>query len=276
MDNIFQWLNSNQGIVAVVAIVISVLVAVWIYKKQSKQPNGDRINDNKSSPFIKAGGSISAGGNISVGNHQTVVHGAHQPIPEFHLQLYGNGTKLSFDGHVEKKTDITLVIEFIEINGIKTDINRPFTKLTHLNDLNHDPALFKLKAPSISIKARYRTLAGEKFDYIVDAEQEPRVAGGFNIKIINSPTIKLVTILAKEELELVEEARKNDGQIYHMSVAQIPGGWIRVGKIDFHFEDNFNRTQSYIKALQKLVKLGYVEHQSGILYILSANSVDLD
>lgn len=196
-----QWLNDNQGIIAVAAIVIGAFVALWIYKRQSKQLIGDRIQGNNASPFIKAGGNINAGGNISIGNHQTTIHGVRQSIPEFHLQLYGNGAKLSFDGHAEKKTDITLVIEFIEINGVRTYINRQFTKLTHLNGLNHDPSLFQAVTPSISIKVRYRTLTGETFDYIVDAEQQSRADGKFNITIVHAPSIKPVTVLSKEELE---------------------------------------------------------------------------
>jgi len=99
-----QWLNENQGIIAIIAIVVTAFISIWIYKKQSTAPRDKSVHHNQSSPFIKAGGDISAGRDIAVGNHKTRIQNPLQSIPETHLQLNGNATR-SLEGHIEKKSD---------------------------------------------------------------------------------------------------------------------------------------------------------------------------
>ncbi len=190
-------------------------------------------------------------------------------VPEFHLHLNGKAATHSFEGHVEKNSDKTLVINFIEIGGVRTTIDRQFTKLTHLDNLRTDESVFSKKQPNIKITVNFRTLDGKVYEYRVNAEQQPLAVGGFNVIINESAVISPVAKLSAQEEELISEAKKSGGHIYYMSVDAIPSGWIRIGKKDYHFHDNYIQTNLYIKAFKNLEKLGYVEHVSGRLYVLS-------
>ena len=91
MNNILKYLNENPGVGIVIA-VIAVLITVigWFIKKRQKSVY-------KNSPHITAGGDISSGENIVVGNSNVV---GTEGIPEFHLHLYGAGSKRKIEGHI--------------------------------------------------------------------------------------------------------------------------------------------------------------------------------
>ena len=114
MDKILEYLNENPGVeVIIAAIAVLVTVLGWFIKKKQK-------SIYKNSPHITAGGHISSGGNIVVGNSNVV---EATSIPEFHLHLYGAGSKRKIEGHVEKKDSRTLIVESVEIDDFE---NRKF------------------------------------------------------------------------------------------------------------------------------------------------------
>ncbi len=154
----------------------------WFIKKKQK-------SIYKNSSHITAGGDISSGGDIIVGN-SNVVEATN--IPEFHLHLYGAGSKRKIEGHVEKKSSETLVVESVDIDGSLTTMNQQFTKLTYLKNLNHSDLLFTTKKQNLDVKVVYRTLDGKRFEYSQEMSQEKRADNLFNISLTGSPTIRRV------------------------------------------------------------------------------------
>lgn len=197
MTYLFSSFLSNPWTIGIgVTVTGGLIVGLILYYifgigKDSK-PVAENVSHNRSSPFIKAGGSISAGGDIIVGNHE-INTSAGRPIPEFHLQLYGSGANLSFEGHIEKKSSITLVVLYIEIDGVKTEVNQPFTKLVHLKDLRFDQSIFKHKKSNISVKVYYKKLTDGLFEYSQTAKQELRADKRFNIALVGAPKIKQIS-----------------------------------------------------------------------------------
>ncbi|MBU0498390.1 MAG: hypothetical protein KKG04_10630, partial [Candidatus Thermoplasmatota archaeon] len=255
INTIIQWLNANQGLLAVLGIVIAAVISIWIFQKQSTGNGNQGIHHNIASPFIKAGGDISAGGNISIGN-DTIIQSPSQNIPEIHLHLHGDETR-SLEGHIENKSGRTLVAEYIEIDGTKTIINNQFTKLVPLKNLNFDHTIFRKEKTDIQVTVRYRTLTGDAFEYSDKGRQQYRRGDGkYNVGLVGSPVIRKVNSLSSEMRELLERARGENGQIYHITVDQHPSGWIRVGKTDYYFEDDYEKTQLYVAALHDLIDQG--------------------
>lgn len=80
--------------------------------------------------------------------------------------------------------------------------------------------------------------------------------------------------LTQEEKNLLKAAR--DGKDRMQGVfAQMPGDMdtfphIRAGDTDFDFDDP-RKTAKYRQAFANLIKRGYVEHQGGIVFILTAD-----
>lgn len=183
MDKILEYLNENPGVgVIIAAIAVLVTVLGWFIKKKQK-------SIYKNSPHITAGGHISSGGNIVVGNSNVV---EATSIPEFHLHLYGAGSKRRIEGHVEKKDSRTLIVESVEIDGSLTTINQQFTKLTYLKNLNHSDLLFTTKRQNIVVRVIYRTLDGKRFEYLQEMSQEKRADDLFNVSLTGSPSIKRI------------------------------------------------------------------------------------
>lgn len=83
--------------------------------------------------------------------------------------------------------------------------------------------------------------------------------------------------LSQEEKELLKAAR--DGKDRNQGVfAQMPGDmdtfpYIQAGDTHFTFDDP-RMTAKYRQAFANLIKRGYVEHQGGIIFILTADGWD--
>lgn len=183
MSEILKYLNENPGagiIIAAIAVLVTILG--WFIKKKQK-------SIYKNSPHITAGGDISSGENIIVGNSNVV---EATSIPEFHLHLYGAGSKRKIEGHVEKKSSETLVVESVDIDGSLTTINQQFTKLTYLKNLSHSDFLFTTKKHNIGVKVVYKTLDGKRFEYSQEMSQEKRADDLFNVSLTGSPTIRRI------------------------------------------------------------------------------------
>jgi len=113
-------------------------------------------------------------------------------IPKIHLHLYGSGAKRRVEGHVEKKDDKTLILESIEIDQIKTKVERQFTRLLPLTDINFSNSLFTTKKPKIEVRIIYRTLDGKKYRLTQAMTQTSRTDGFLNISLVGVPKVSLV------------------------------------------------------------------------------------
>lgn len=267
-----QSLNSYQGFLAAIGIIVAIAIAFVAYRPGETSKKIDK-SKAKNSPHIKAGGNISAGGDIVVGSktsHTTAEIHTPRSVPEIHVQLSGNGAV--FKGHIEKQTPETLVLESVKLNGTSTPYNRQFTKLTFLEDIKYPTSIFTTKLNKIILKVLYRTLNGQVFEYIQKGEQTLRADGKYNIGFGGPPTIRPVTVLTNEQQRLIRLAKKNNGQIHILSTDQYPTGWVRVDTKDLYFESSQLKTESYVSALHSLVDNKYVEHVSGGLYKLTAES----
>lgn len=111
-------------------------------------------------------------------------------VPEFHLHLYGSGAKRKIEGHAEKQDSKTLVLESIEIGLTKTKIERQFTRLLPLTDINFTDSLFTTEEPEINVRVNYRTLDGKKYQLLQAMAQEKRADGLFNVLLSGSPYIR--------------------------------------------------------------------------------------
>lgn len=111
-------------------------------------------------------------------------------VPEFHLHLYGSGAKRKIEGHAEKQDSKTLVLESIEIGLTKTKIERQFTRLLPLTDINFTDSLFTTEEPEINVRVNYRTLDGKKYQLLQAMAQEKRADGLFNVSLSGSPYIR--------------------------------------------------------------------------------------
>lgn len=111
-------------------------------------------------------------------------------VPEFHLHLYGSGAKRKIEGHAEKQDSKTLVLESIEIGLTKTKIERQFTRLLPLTDINFTDSLFTTEEPEINVRVNYRTLDGRKYQLLQAMTQEKRADGLFNVSLTGSPYIR--------------------------------------------------------------------------------------
>ena len=181
MKNILMYLNENPGVGIVVGgMAVVATIAGWFIKEKQKAIY-------KKSHHINAGGNISAGKNIVVGNSNVI---EETSIPEFHLHLYGAGSKRKIEGHIEKKDDKMLIVESLEIDGSETTINRQFTKLLSLKNLNHSDSLFTTKKQDIKIRVAYKTPDGRRFEFSQKMTQKKRADNLFNISLDGTPHIK--------------------------------------------------------------------------------------
>lgn len=264
-------IEEHQGLIAIFGIVIASILAYLGFRKYQKHGMGTDNSRNDNSPYIKAGGDITAGGSISVGNHK-IINNNDQGLPEIHLHLSGNGTNLT--GHIEKSSTTRLVVLYIKIDGIKTELDQEFTKLVPLNNLNYSKELFNKKQDKIKVEVQYRTLGGDLYSYIRNAQQVKRADGKFNISLIGSPTIKPIPKLSKEAIILVSEAKEANRSIYIINVDQIPNPWVRIGKENYLDKNNPRVAVSYNNALDDLITYGYVKHAGGIRYELTKKGWD--
>lgn len=231
MDNILKYLNENPGVgIIVAATAILVTVIGFFIKKRQKSVY-------RNSPHITAGGDISSGGSIVVGNSNIINNNGSDDIPEFHLHLYGAGSKRKVEGHIEKKDNRTLVIESIQINGVVNDIDRQFTKLLPLEKLNQPDDLFTTKKQDIDVKVIYRTLNGGRFEYSQKMIQENRADGLFNVSLEGTPLVKRTGNLEVENaLSQLDEELKKESHVTGLASIRLPRientykGWVDKNK----------------------------------------------
>lgn len=92
---------------------------------------------------------------------------------------------------MEKKGDKTLILELVEIKGVKTKFDQQFTKLTYIKSLNFPESLFTTKEPQeIKVLVVYRTLDNRKYELTQAMSQTGRADGLFNLPLTGTPSIR--------------------------------------------------------------------------------------
>lgn len=125
-------------------------------------------------------------GILSKTNQQVVIHPPNE-VPEFHLHLHGSGAKRKIEGHIEKKDSKILIVESIEIDGSITPIEKQFTKLLPLKDINASESLFKIPKSDIQVKVVYRNLLGRRYGFTQKMAQSKRKGDFLNVSLSGSP-----------------------------------------------------------------------------------------
>lgn len=232
MDNILKYLNENPGVEIIIAATAVLVAVIGLFIKKRQK------SEYKNSPHIAAGGDISSGGNIVVGNSNIInSNNRTDDIPEFHLHLYGAGSKRKIEGHIEKKDNRTLIVESVQINSVVNDINRQFTKLLPLESLNQPDDLFTTKKRAINAKVIYRTLNGDRFEYSQKMIQENRADGLFNVSLEGTPLIKRTGNLEVESaLSRLDKELKKENHVTGLASIRLPRientykGWVDKNK----------------------------------------------
>ena len=218
VDTVLKYLNENPGVgIIIAAIAVLVTIVGWFIKKKQKSVH-------KNFPHTTVGGNVSSGRDIIVGN-STIINsnGRKDDIPEFHLHLYGAGSKRKIEGHIEKKDSRTLVVESVQINGVVNDVNRQFTRLLPLKNLNHSDELFTTKTQGIKVKVIYKTLNGDRFEYSQKMTQGSRADGLFNVSLEGAPLIKTIGNAEVENtLSQLDKELKKANSVTGLASIRIP------------------------------------------------------
>lgn len=74
--------------------------------------------------------------------------------------------------------------------------------------------------------------------------------------------------LSPEESSLISEIFKNNSQAYILTSDQT-GDFLRVGAKSYYAQGNETLRVTYLEMFNRLVTLGYITHESGVLYRLS-------
>lgn len=144
-------------------------------------------------------------------------------VPEFSLHLYGAGSKRKIEGHIEKNDNRTLVIESIRINNDVTDLNRQFTKLLMLKNINHTDKLFTARKENIEVEIVYKTLTGDRFTYSQGLIQTDRDDGLFNVSLQGYPSISsLIDEGVDRALYQLEKELKKANRVTGLASIRMP------------------------------------------------------
>lgn len=79
--------------------------------------------------------------------------------------------------------------------------------------------------------------------------------------------------LSAEEKELMIAASKG-GQFYLISVAQLPGIWVRAEGKDFSDQNDPAYAAKFLEAFRSLCERGYIAHEGGELFMLTGSGFD--
>ena len=116
-----------------------------------------------------------------------------QTIPEIAVSLPGNGAEQTFEGDITNHSGQLLVLEYVDINNIKTEFNREFRKLIFVrdNEILFPTNMFTSEIKEISMVVRYRTINGEIYEHKQIGTQTHRADGKYNISFNNTQIIKI-------------------------------------------------------------------------------------
>jgi len=116
-----------------------------------------------------------------------------QTIPEIAVSLPGSGAKQTFEGDITNHSGQLLILEYVDINNVKTEFNQEFKKLIFVRDnkILFPTNMFTSEIKEISIVARYRTINGEVYEHKQIGTQILRADGKYNVSFSNTQITKI-------------------------------------------------------------------------------------
>lgn len=146
---------------------------------------------NKRQSITRSKNATQVQGNNNRVNSPAVLVQQTQSVPEIEVWLPGNGAKATFTGYIKNHSGQLLVLEYVEVNNIKTEFNQEFRKIIFVRDnkILFPPNMFTNKIKEISLIARYRTINGEVYELKQIGTQTSRADDKYNISFKNSTQI---------------------------------------------------------------------------------------
>src|SRR3989338_1658898 len=84
--------------------------------------------------FNKKQSSHNSPNSIQVQGSGNVVNQQSEAIPEIEVWLPGTGAKETFEGYIKNHSNSSIVLEYVEINNVKTEFNQELRNLTYIRD----------------------------------------------------------------------------------------------------------------------------------------------
>lgn len=192
MNGLIDLLNQNQGILAVIAIGVTVIggAIAWLFKKDKRFPT------HTNSPYIKAGHGISAGGDIIVGGSKTHIVNENFPTVVIKPDSFTHNTG-RFDLIFENAGQSTAIVQKLIIGGDDTRIDEfslsPQQKVTkHLNVSGFKILEQKLETPNFELL--YKDFSTNKrYKTVGNINQEPRADEKYNLGNISEISFLAIT-----------------------------------------------------------------------------------
>lgn len=118
-----------------------------------------------------------------------------QPIPEISVSLYGSGAKETFEGDITNHSSQLLFLEYVDINGIKTEFNQELRKSTFVRDnkIIFPENIFTKKVREILMITRYKTTSGVIYEHKQTGLQTQRADDKYNIEFSNTKIMEVKT-----------------------------------------------------------------------------------
>lgn len=132
---------------------------------------------NKKQSVTSSPGAMQAGRDINVQANQ------NEDIPEIEVWLPGNGAKETFEGYIQNHSGQSLILEYVEVNGVKTEFNQQFRKLIYIRDkqISYPNDVFVKNIGKVKLVTRYRTLSGKIYEHRQTGSQTNGPDKKFNI-----------------------------------------------------------------------------------------------
>ncbi len=150
---------------------------------------------NKKQSTDNSPNSTQVQGNYNRVNSPDVFFQHAQNIPEITVSFYGSGGTETIKGDIKNNSSQLLVLEYVDINDIRTEFNQPLSALRGLifvndrdNKILFPPNIFTSEIKEIFLIARYRTISGEIYDYKQLGTQTHRADGKYNISFDSAST----------------------------------------------------------------------------------------
>ncbi len=184
MNGFIDLLNQNQGLLAAVAIGITIVggVLTWLLKKDKS------ISSHRNSPYIKAGHSVSAGGDIIVGGSKTQLLNANTPTVVIKPDGFTHNTG-RLDLIFENTGQSTAIIQKLIIGGDDTRIDEFSLGPGQQAGKQLNVSGFKIleeKLDSPNFELIYKDFSNnKKYKTTGNINQESRADGKYNLGKIN-------------------------------------------------------------------------------------------
>lgn len=274
MNEFVDTLNQNQGVLAAVAILLTMLggVVAWLFKK-------DKKSSHFNSPYINAGRAISAGGDIIVGGSKTSVRNETFPTVIIKPDGFTHNTgrlDLIFENTGNSTANIQKLIignDNASIDEFTLSPNQKITKQLNVGGFS----ILEQRLATPNLELSYKDFSNNKnYKTVANIDQESRADGKFNLgKITDQTFIQPNTQdqMTEEEEEILramqaELGRDNEGNAYLLRVDRLPS-FVKVGNEVFGKEENPMEMKKYGEALLRLKEKGFVERKSEKRFVLT-------